>query len=879
MLEKSDIRRMPAASHALVHEAAFDSGYTVHSQEVEHFDSTGHSLKDLSTGAESKLIPHPTTISSVAECQGVIPLHLLEPMQYSETSQTQSHPHLLQSNHPVHGITQGNHFAVSLPGDPNNILGRYSHSHSQKENNVSLRHPECPTVGEVRDYNQELTQYSHQEGFRINILSLDVVDCPLQKDGRHTIICGRLPDNHPYATAARRLGRYLISNRYRGVQECTSAIERKNNFFKDWKAFHEELLGITPKLPVIGGGELDIYSLMHEVLLLGGVLNVVKKRAFRVVAQQLELPKSCTSAASVLKNAYEKLLFYYEEKLVHDKMPEDVNRKLDMKRMAMEEKLKERKAAERLARMTASKRRSSGALDLLLDVGDCIDLVDENGYLDRDDPRLKRILLAVSDRPRITLNYLDLIVSNDIDDLLVPELEDTSTDDESFHIVFHDVIQMDEHEQVETGADVVLLALAECLPSCTLRLDANFERPKDLGLGKAICILPFCSPNMKRALGLLISAVIKASKLPSFLLLADKNSSHGFIDGLFYLLHRYLRHESSEDEEYEACETDVLSAAYCALSVIQMLVDEEQNRPKIISNVGFRYAIGRFLGYEDSSRSFLLVMLDIITKCCTMMVDLLSERDMDLFVSSLVQRLEMATGLDPEAPLEHEVKKGLDVPPDYEISSKVLPILVTLARKMGIKCRNSGRLIELCVRMLHCQERIADNTNLALIVHTIAERFPNMIASNRDLVRGVLKLVRDATCVDIAAETLIIINRTLPVRELVLESGLFSGWKQCAADRDAPLTHLVESLSDETEQAHRNHFVADIRISASGGDERETSFDENIVNQSGTYYADEGATEAKFSSEDDEDETDEEGESDDDSSFGSSMHDGPTDVA
>lgn len=284
---------------------------------------------------------------------------------------------------------------------------------------------------------------------RVDILSLDVVDSPLQKDGRHTIICGRLPDNNPYAIAARGLGQKMVSKKHSGFQTCEVESERRLNFLKDWKAFHEELLGYVPKRPVIGGGELDIFSLAHEVLLLGGVLNVVKKRAFRVVAQQLELPKSCTSAASVLKNAYERLLFYYEGKLVHDRMPQDVSRKLDMKRMAMEEKERERKAVERLARMMLNKKRNHGSVDLLIDIGDCTDVV-ESGCFNREDPRVKRIMLAVSERPEVTMNYLDLIVGQDIEDLMLPEWNDTCDDtdsDESLRVMLREALQMDQQDQ------------------------------------------------------------------------------------------------------------------------------------------------------------------------------------------------------------------------------------------------------------------------------------------------------------------------------------------------------------------------------------------------------------------------------------------------
>ncbi|KAI0565954.1 AT-rich interactive domain containing protein 2 isoform X1 [Gracilaria domingensis] len=416
-------------------------------QEEWNFDSAGHTLEGNVPNADNMFLSKTT-----ADHHSV--MHSHSPQQLDGTEPNGTGLHLFPGNPRTHVNTQDEFTVNPCARRIDDIGASTSVPLQEREERISpcvessaLREG----LGDQRTASQQLTKSLHadvkqHQRLRIDILSLDVVESPLQKDGRHTIICGRLPDNHPYAIAARGLGRYLISKRYSGVQICDSEAERRENFLKDWKAFHEELLGFIPKLPVIGGGELDIYSLVHEVLLLGGVINVVKKRAFRVVAQQLELPKSCTSAASVLKNAYEKLLFYYEEKLVHNRMPQDVTQKLDMKRMALEEKEKERRAAERLARMIASKKRNSDAYDMLIDVGDCTDLV-ENGCLDREDPRLKRIMLAASDRPRITLRYLDLIVDSDAEDLMLPELEDTPQDDGLFRIALHDVIQMDDHEQ------------------------------------------------------------------------------------------------------------------------------------------------------------------------------------------------------------------------------------------------------------------------------------------------------------------------------------------------------------------------------------------------------------------------------------------------
>jgi len=63
--------------------------------------------------------------------------------------------------------------------------------------------------------------------------------------------------------------------------------------------------------------------LLIQVIKRGGVQAVIDTREFKTVARCLKLPRSCTSAAYVLRVSYEKLLYYYEQKLVFDRNPED----------------------------------------------------------------------------------------------------------------------------------------------------------------------------------------------------------------------------------------------------------------------------------------------------------------------------------------------------------------------------------------------------------------------------------------------------------------------------------------------------------------------------------------------------------------------------
>lgn len=189
---------------------------------------------------------------------------------------------------------------------------------------------------------------------RVEVSSLPVVDNPLQKAGRYTVIRGRLPDNHPLSVAANNLGITLLSKKRKLSMESKVDAARRRNFIEDLTQFLAELGDRHFKIPIIGGGELDLFLLAKEVMLLGGVRNVVKKRAFRVIAQQLGIPKTCTSAASVMKTAYEKLLFHYEQRLAFGKMPENPGQAVNMKELVSVEREQEKKA--RIITKTKAKR-------------------------------------------------------------------------------------------------------------------------------------------------------------------------------------------------------------------------------------------------------------------------------------------------------------------------------------------------------------------------------------------------------------------------------------------------------------------------------------------------------------------------------------------
>lgn len=170
---------------------------------------------------------------------------------------------------------------------------------------------------------------------RVDVDKLEVVETPLSRIGRITFIKGRLPDTNPFMRAAQNLGYFFLSIGMKAAVgdlrgKHVSEEDRERLFMRDVETFNREL-GRDFKIPIIGGSQLNLYSLTTEVMKLGGLEPVVQNRAFQIVAQQLGLPKSCTSAAFVLKNVYEKLIYMYEQKLAFGINPTNPLSTIDMR--------------------------------------------------------------------------------------------------------------------------------------------------------------------------------------------------------------------------------------------------------------------------------------------------------------------------------------------------------------------------------------------------------------------------------------------------------------------------------------------------------------------------------------------------------------------
>lgn len=355
-------------------------------------------------------------------------------------------------------------------------------------------------------------------------------------------------------------------------------------------------------------------------------------------------------------------------------------------------------------------------------------------------------------------------------------------------------------EAFENTSDIILLAIIECLKLPPLKMSQAILAAGDLGLAQAICILPLSTFNMKRALGLLVMATMRIANIPGYLLLAEKRSSHGFVSGLFSLLQKYfaIHREVCMSLEDEERENEAISVAFCALNVIQALLKESQNCGMVVTNPAFRHLFARLLSSESVNRSFLLVVLDALKICDIVIADIFGEKEIDMFVGSLLRRLEICTNLD--ADFSVELEEDGDLPPDYEVSSKVLPILATLSGRVGARSRNAGKLIAMCTKLSHSQELIGDNTSLALVIQAISQRFPKRLSKDKEFILGLFKLVRDPTCIDITGETLILLNRVSSLKEYGIQSGLYAGLRNMEKAEDTALAHFMAGAVDEAKE-------------------------------------------------------------------------------
>ncbi|KAK4536039.1 hypothetical protein CDCA_CDCA07G2064 [Cyanidium caldarium] len=131
----------------------------------------------------------------------------------------------------------------------------------------------------------------------------------------------------PFEACIPLLGERFISQHMQRKQATggvDAQTDREQLWYEDLWAYFDEHDLPKNKIPVLGRSPVDLYSLFILVLRRGGLQRVIDAREFKQVARELHIPESCTSAAFVLRQAYERFVYVYEQKMVFDRAPLEV---------------------------------------------------------------------------------------------------------------------------------------------------------------------------------------------------------------------------------------------------------------------------------------------------------------------------------------------------------------------------------------------------------------------------------------------------------------------------------------------------------------------------------------------------------------------------
>lgn len=507
----------------------------------------------------------------------------------------------------------------------------------------------------------------------------------------------------------------MISHNHRNPPSSS----RRTRFARDLAAFLHERGTPPQKLPIIGGGNLDLFKLMYEVLLLGGVENVVNKRAFRIVAQQLQLPKTCTSAAYVLKGAYEKMLYAYEMSLVHGKLePADL------------------RLPERERDAPRGRKRLRDRPMHHVDVH----------------PSVVTILSTISHHPDTTLAYLQIVIAETAT-LIMPTWAVHTLHADGWPGLLDNIFILHQQRRVTSAAEVVLLAVAESF----MLPDTTNTRQTDLGLCKALCLLPAPAQCTRRAQAYLFCLVIAA--VEQGLILSDTRSARAFVDGLFTLLKLYQLHQHATPFLEEKPVNRDAAAAYCVVRILANLAQTPANRHPIFTHSAMAKVFFPLLTTLDIPRDFCISMLDLLAS--------LTELDewpvctIDLLFQAVVIQLDASTCMDTDTSL-----------PDYDISTRALTILVNTSSQITLESSILSPLVALICTLLHSQHTISHTAALAHLCNMLCTRFLEIVANDSSFILGLFSLVKDAQCTSIAADCLQSLNGITPLNEYATEAGL-----------------------------------------------------------------------------------------------------------
>lgn len=373
---------------------------------------------------------------------------------------------------------------------------------------------------------------------------------------------------------------------------------------------------------------------------------------------------------------------------------------------------------------------------------------------------------------------------------------------------------------------MIVLAMAECfqdqrLAACT----GSGSNKRDLGLAKAVCLLPPKAQYTRKAQGFLFCLLINVTRNPSTALLASNNSASGLLDGLFGLIQVFyvkcLKAGSQKDGSEQAPFLDSnnkvvnrdAAAAYCSLRILESLSKEPQNRSRIVQHKGFPMLIGPLFTHAKLPECFLLSIMSMVQECYPLLLSTTGEVVLEVLGDGLLSRLEESAniggGCSNEGTEEREAEKG-----DMEVCSKALTILGSYSQNIGLESKCLSRLIITICKLLHCQHAIANTRGLAVVVYNLTARFPGVVSESVDFIQGVFKLLRDTRCTEKVLEALRLIQREKPLQEYAKDVGLMGQWvKRCEENKAIEEAHeaaISQAQNGKIGEAVRGADITDL---------------------------------------------------------------------
>lgn len=130
------------------------------------------------------------------------------------------------------------------------------------------------------------------------------------------------------STGGATVKHWTYEEQFKQLYNLSPEAERKEFLDKLFDYMQKKGTPIT-RVPIMAKQPLDLYKLFKLVVERGGLVEVIKKKAWRNVAKELNLPASITSAAFTMRSQYMKYLYPYECEVEKLSDPQELQMAID----------------------------------------------------------------------------------------------------------------------------------------------------------------------------------------------------------------------------------------------------------------------------------------------------------------------------------------------------------------------------------------------------------------------------------------------------------------------------------------------------------------------------------------------------------------------